>query len=260
MFTLRELMFIYSCCVNIFISLFSFLCCNCQQAMEDLMEDEDEDFDKDDKVIMSCVRDALTHKHIHKRMRSHTYTHTRCLRRCWHHYIHRKHKQTKEMTPSSPPISTPVQLFSAPEAQTHVQRLYNLLTFWKVSSVGMRTAHSSSFFPRRLLRLGLFLQSATLCLFLPSYKTQYRIYVTNAVLQSCFLRTCTHIKCLVSYLGPFTAPLCSSKTASGLVQTLSGNNRWLLYCLRSFALLKTATETNATGKDTVPCQCPTWER
>lgn len=76
MFTLRELMFIYSCCVNIFISLFSFLCCNCQQAMEDLMEDEDEDFDKDDKVIMSCVRDALTHKHIHKRMRSHTHTHT----------------------------------------------------------------------------------------------------------------------------------------------------------------------------------------
>lgn len=56
------------------------------------------------------------------------------------------------------------------------------------------------------------------------------------MLQPCFLRTRAHIKCLVSYLGSLTAPLCPSKTASGLVQTLSGNNRWLLYCLRSFTL------------------------
>ncbi len=66
--------------------------------------------------------------------------------------------------------------------------------------------------------------------------TLCRICATNVVLQLCFLRTCSHLKRLVSYLGPFTAPLCPSKTASGLVQTLSGNNRWLLYCLRSFTL------------------------
>lgn len=162
---------------------------------------------------------------------THTNKHTHCLRRGWH----RKHKQTNKMTPSSPPISSPVQLFSLPEAQTHVQRLYNLLTFWNVFSVGIYTAHSSPFFLVvrfalvfycSLVHFPYFCLDITLCW----------IYVTNIVLQPCFLRTCTHIKCLVSYLGPFTAPLCPSKTASGLVQTLSGNNRWLLYCLRSFTL------------------------
>lgn len=48
------------------LSFLSFICCNRQQAVEDLLEDEEEDFDKDDKVIMSRVRDAVTHKQIHK--------------------------------------------------------------------------------------------------------------------------------------------------------------------------------------------------
>lgn len=215
-------------------SFFSCLCCNCQQAVEDLLEDEDEDFDKDDKVIMSCVRDALTHKHIHKHMHStHVHTHIRTLPQEVLTLLHTPETQTDEWNDSIS-ISSPVQLFSLPEAQTHVQRLHNLLTFWKVFAVGIYMPHTSPFLPYGLLCFGLLLQFGTLSLFFPSYNTQ--IYVTNVVLQPCFLWTCTHIKCLVSYLGPFSAPLCPSKTASGLVQTLSGNNRWLLYCLRSFTL------------------------
>lgn len=172
-------------------------------------------------------------------MHSLTLTHMRahCLRRGWHCFIHRKHKQTNEMTPSFPPISSPVPLFSPPEAQTHVQRLHNLLTFWIVLSVGIYMTHSSPFLPCGLLCFALvFYCSLVLYPYFSLHITLCRIYITNVVLQPCFLRTCTHIKCLVSYLGPFTAPLCPSKTASGLVQTLSGNNRWLLYCLRSFTL------------------------
>lgn len=84
---------------------------------------------------------------------------------------------------------------------------------------------------------GLFLQLAVpfFISFSPLSLTQLLDFYAANTLQRRFLRTRSHIKCLVSYLGPFTAPLCSSKTASVLVQTLSGNNRWLLYCLRSFA-------------------------
>lgn len=257
MFTLRELMFIYSCCVNIFISLFSFLCCNCQQAMEDLMEDEDEDFDKDDKVIMSCVRDALTHKHIHKRMHTHTHTLPQEVLTPLHTPETQTDERNDSIFPSHlHPCSVILSAWGT-NTCTKIVQPFNLL-----KSFLCRYAHGTFlvFLPSSSASPWSFSAVCYTLLISPFIQTQYRIYVTNAVLQSCFLRTCTHIKCLVSYLGPFTAPLCSSKTASGLVQTLSGNNRWLLYCLRSFALLKTATETNATGKDTVPCQCPTWER
>lgn len=59
-------MFIFNVAVTntfffLILSFLSFLCCNCQQAVEDLLEDEEEDFDKDDKVIMSRVRDAVTY-------------------------------------------------------------------------------------------------------------------------------------------------------------------------------------------------------
>lgn len=53
------------------LSFLSFLCCNRQQAVEDLLEDEEEDFDKDDKVIMSRVRNAVTDKQIHKHTHAH---------------------------------------------------------------------------------------------------------------------------------------------------------------------------------------------
>lgn len=142
----------FICCINIlflfsfFLSFcFSFLCCNRQQAMEDLLEDEDEEFDRDDKVIMSCLGFtrgcARTHVHVH----TYTHVHSHCLGRGRHCSIHRKHKRKKEMTPSSRPVSSPVQVFSLPEAQTHVQRLYNLLTSWKVFTVDIYTTHFSSF-------------------------------------------------------------------------------------------------------------------
>lgn len=53
------------------LSCLSFICCNRQQAVEDLLEDEEEDFDKDDKVIMSRVREAVTYKRIHKHTHAH---------------------------------------------------------------------------------------------------------------------------------------------------------------------------------------------
>lgn len=175
-----------------------------------------------------------TEKHTHTHAGTHTRTHT-CARLAsgggWHCYIHQKHKQTNEMTPSSPPISSPVQLFAVPEAQTHVPRLYNLLTFGKVFFVGVYTAHFS---PLVLLPM---VFSCSLVHYSYSYLHITLLNLRLTLCSSpCFLRTCSHIKCLVSYLGPLTAPLCPSKTASGLVQTLSGNNRWLFYCLRSFTL------------------------
>lgn len=91
-----------------------------------------------------CDRDALTHTNTHTNLQ-YALTHSHCLRRGWHCFIDRKHKQTNEMTPSSPPISSPVQFFSLPEAQTYVQRLYNLLTLWKFLSVDMYTANFPPF-------------------------------------------------------------------------------------------------------------------
>lgn len=93
-------MFIFNVAVtNIYIflkilSFLSFICCNRQQAVEDLLEDEEEDFDKDDKVIMSRVRDAVTHKQIHKHTRAHrprdgfdTASHTGNANR-WMNWLH----------------------------------------------------------------------------------------------------------------------------------------------------------------------------
>ena len=98
---------------------------------------------------------------------THTQTYAHCLRWGWHRFTHRKHKQTNEMTPSSPPISSPVQLFSLPGAQTRVQRLYNLLTFWEVSSVGVYTAHISPFILVISFAFGLLLQVGTLSWLFP---------------------------------------------------------------------------------------------
>lgn len=74
--------------------------------MEDLLEDEDEDFDKDDKVIMSCVRVVVTCAHTHGRPPD---------------------------ADATPPHRLICQSFLLPEAQTHLPRLRNLLTFWKFS-------------------------------------------------------------------------------------------------------------------------------
>ena len=206
--------------------------CNCQQAVEDLLEDEDEDYDKDDKVIMSCV---------------YTQTHTSNVRTRLHTLpqegltlLHKPETQTDERNDSVPPSSLlpPSVIVTAwgTNTCTKIVQPFNLL-----KSFLCRYTHDTFliFLPCGLLCFGLLLQFGALSSFFPSdYTLPYLFFTKNVLLQSRFLRTCTHIKCLVSYLGPFTAPLCSSKTASGLVQTLSGNNRWLLYCLRSFTLQK----------------------
>lgn len=120
------------------LSFLSFICCDRQQAVEDLLEDEEEDFDKDDKVIMSRVRDAVTYKQIHKHTHAHrpgdgfdTASHTGKANR-WMNF---------PLPP--PPIVSSVHLFLLPEAQTCLPRLYNLLTFLK--SFLCRCFHISHF-------------------------------------------------------------------------------------------------------------------
>lgn len=206
--------------------------CNCQQAVEDLLEDEDEDYDKDDKVIMSYVCPQTHTPNV--RTRLHTLPQEGLT------LLHKPETQTDERNDSVSPsrLLPPSVIVTAwgTNTCTKIVQPFNLL-----KSFLCRYTHDTFliFLPCGLLCFGLLLQFGALSSFSPSdYTLSHLFFTKNVLLQSRFLRTCTHIKCLVSYLGPFTAPLCSSKTASGLVQTLSGNNRWLLYCLRSFTLEK----------------------
>lgn len=113
---------------------------------------------------------------------------------------------------------------------TH-KEMCNLLTSCKVCSVGAYATRPSTSLLSGWVCFGLLMQFGVQFVFFPPYSQNY---IGNIVPE---LPEIMHlINCLVSYLGPFTAPLCPSKTASGLVQTLSGNNRWLLYCLCSFTL------------------------
>lgn len=183
---------------------------------------------------MSCVRDALSCKQVQKCL--HTHTHTPCLRRgptLPHTPETRADEQNDFIFPF--PISSPVHIFPLPEAQTRAPIPNNLLTFGKLFIFVGVEGKKSTFSTFLWVSSGLFLQ------FCPLFLISLYITLLNLRYKRCDPallpeRTCSHIKCLVSYLGPFTAPLCPSKTASGLVQTLSGNNRWLLYCLRSFTL------------------------
>lgn len=90
----------------------------------------------------------------------------------WHCFTDRKRKQTSEMAPSPRSRLLPlcVFFFSLPKAQTHVQRLYNLLTSWKVFSVDVYTANAS-LCSLCLLCFGFVLQFVALSLIFPSNNT-----------------------------------------------------------------------------------------
>lgn len=190
--------------------------------MEDLLEDEDEDFDKDDKVITSRQASTKKKKCLHARA---------CAQASgggWH--TRKTHTQTHWWTKwlfslslLSPPLCL-AALFAV------ISRRLATFLFSPVSKKAL--------FPPFQASVSLFFLSCNpflICayFFLPAVEFMTRTLWSLHPLPA---RTRGCIKCLVSYLAPFTAPLCPSKTASGLVQTLSGNNRWLLYCLRSFTL------------------------